>query len=65
MFTFDKIATKPTTLEIRRAIETLVNFSMFTESGEIDNMTMVSALVQKELATSMKQKAITDFLKKM
>ena len=43
-----------------------VNFSMFTESGEIGNMTMkVSALVEKELATSRKQKAITIFFKKM
>ena len=45
----DKIATKPTPLETRQAIETLVNFSMFMENGEIGNMTMkVSALVEKD-----------------
>ena len=36
----DEIATKPTPLEIRQSIETRLNFSMFTENGEIGTMVM-------------------------
>ena len=31
----DETITKPTTEEIRKAIDTLVDFSMFTQSGKI------------------------------
>ena len=55
---------KPTPEETRNAIETLVNFSMFTESGEIGDIA-VKALVEKELYRSMKQMSISDFFKKL
>ena len=32
----DETITKPTTKEIRKAIDTLVSFSMFTESGKME-----------------------------
>ena len=57
--------TKPTTVEIREAIDTLVNFSMFTESDEIGTTAMkASTLFEKELIQSMKQHQFWTFSKK-
>ena len=51
---------------MRQAIDTLLNFSMFTESGEIGTMAMkASNLFEKELCESMRQTSISDFLKKI
>ena len=57
----DKTVTKPTTEEIRKAIDTLVNFSMFTKSGEIGAIALKAAkLFEKELCESLKQTFISD-----
>ena len=57
--------TKPTAEEIRKAIDTLVDFSMFTESGEIGTMALkATKLFEKELRESMKQIFISDFFEK-
>ena len=61
----DETITKPTTEEIRKAIDTLVHFSMFTQSGEIGTIALkASKLFQKELCESMKQTFISDFFEK-
>ena len=49
----DESLTKPTTKEMRQAIDTLLNFSMFTESGEIGTIAM----------KAMRQTSISDFFK--
>ena len=47
--------TKPTTEEIHKAIDTLVDFSMFTQSGEIGTIALkAKKLFEKELCKSMK-----------
>ena len=47
--------TKPTTEEIHKAIDTLVDFSMFTQSGEIGTIVLkAKKLFEKELCKSMK-----------
>ena len=51
---------KPTTEEIRITIDTLVNFSIFRQSGEIGTIALKAAkLFEKELCESMK--LISDF----
>ena len=58
----DETVTKPTTEEVRKAIDTLVNFSMFTQSGEIGRVALnASKLFEKELCESLKQTSILDF----
>ena len=58
----DEMITKPTAEEIRKAIDTLVDFSMFTESGEIGTIALKAAkLFEKELRKSMKETFISDF----
>ena len=62
----DESLTKPTTKEMRQAIDTLLNFSMFTESGEIGTIAMkASNLFEKELCESMRQTSISDFFQKI
>ena len=52
---------KPTAEEIRKAIDTIVDFSMFTQSGEIGKIALKAAkLFEKELCESMKQTFISD-----
>ena len=52
----NEMLTNPTTEEICNAIDTHVNFSMFTESSEIGTIAMkASTLFEKELCKSMKQ----------
>ena len=61
----DETITKPTTEEIRKAIDTLVGFSMFTQSGEIGTIALKAAkLFEKELCESMKQTFISDFFER-
>ena len=61
----DETITKPTTEEIRKAIDTLVDFSMFTQSGEIGTIALKAAkLFEKELCESMRQTFISDFFEK-
>ena len=61
----DEAITKPTTEEIRKAVDTLVDFSMFTHSGEIGTTALKAAkLFEKELWESTKQTFTSDFFKK-
>ena len=61
----DGTITKPTTEEIRRAIDTLVNFSMFSQSGKIGKIALkASKLFEKELCDSVKQTFVSDFFEK-
>ena len=61
----DETLTKPKTEGFREAIDTFVNFSMFTESGEIRTIAMkASTLFEKEPCESMKQTLISNFFKK-
>ena len=51
----NEIAVKRAHQEIRKHIQTLVNFSTFTESGEIGAITLkASSLIQMELNRSMR-----------
>ena len=61
----DKTLTKPTTEEIRKTTDTLVNFLMFTENGKIGTVAMkASTLFEMELCKSMKQTSILEFFQK-
>ena len=62
----DEAITKPTTKEIiRKSIDTLVDFSMFTQSGEIGTIALKAAkLFEKELCESIKKTFISDFFEK-
>ena len=62
----DEAITKPTTEEIiRKSIDTLVDFSMFTQSGEIGTIALKAAkLFEKELCESIKKTFISDFFEK-
>ena len=56
----DETIMKPTTEEIRKTVHTLVNFSIFTQSGEIGTIASKAAkLFEKESCESMK--LISDF----
>ena len=60
----DETVTKPTTEEVCKAIDTLLNFSMFTQSGEIGRVAMnASKLFEKELCESMKETSISNFFR--
>ena len=61
----DGTITKPTTEEIRKAIDTLVNFSMFSQSCKIGTIALKAAkLLEKVLCDSMKQTFVSDFFEK-
>ena len=61
----DEVPVKPSNEEVRQAIETLLTYSLFTESGEVGAMaTKVSSVVESELTRFLKQVTITDFFKK-
>ena len=61
----DETITTTTTEEIRKAIDTLVEFSMYTQSGKIGTIALKAAkLFEKELCESMKQTVISDFFEK-
>ena len=56
---------KPTTEKNRQTIDTLVNFSIFTQSGGIGTIALkASKLFEEELCESMKQTFISDFFEK-
>ena len=60
----DETVTKPTTEEVCKAIDTLLNFSMFTQNGEIGRVAMnASKLFEKELCESMKETSISNFFR--
>ena len=60
----EDIPIKPNSQEVFRAIETLLDYSMFTNSGEIGKLaTKVSLMVEKENLKLKRQKKITDFFK--
>ena len=61
----DKTITKPTTEKIRKTIDTLVDFFIFTQCGKIVTIALKAAtLFEKELCELMKQKFISDFFEK-
>ena len=62
----DKTITKPTTEEICKAIDTLIDFSMFSQSGEIRTIALKAAKqFEKELCQLMKQHLFQTFSRKM
>ena len=61
----DETIMKPTTEKNRQTIDTLVNFSIFTQSGGIGTIVLkASKLFEEELCESMKQTFISDFFEK-
>ena len=61
----DETITKPPAEEIHKTIDTLADFSMFTQRKEIETIALKAAkLFEKELCQSMKQTFISDFLEK-
>ena len=61
----DETIMKLRTKEIRKTIDTLVDFSMFTRSGKIGRIALKAAkLFEKELCESIKQTFISDFFEK-
>ena len=60
----NEIAVKPTQQDIQQAIETPINFSMFTESVEIGAIvSKASLLIELESHCSMRQMTIVDIFK--
>ena len=58
----DDIPVKPNNQEVFREIEILLDYSMFTNSGEIDKLaTKMSSMVEKENLKLKRQKKITDY----
>ena len=56
---------KPGTVEVRNAVETLMNFSLFSISDKIRTSTIeISRLTEIELMRNLKQASIKDFLQK-
>ena len=56
---------KPGTVEVRNAVETLMNFSLFSISDKIRTSTIeISRLTEIELVRNLKQASIKDFLQK-
>ena len=61
----DETIAKPRADKLCQAIDTLVNFSMFSQIGEIGTTALKAAkLFEKELCQSMKQTFISEFFKK-
>ena len=56
---------KPGTVEVRNAVETLMNFSLFSISDKMRTSTIeISRLTEMELVRNLKQASIKDFLQK-
>ena len=56
---------KPGTVEVRYAVETLMNFSLFSISHKMQTSTIeISGLTEIELVRNLKQASIKDFLQK-
>ena len=53
---------KPTPIQLGSAIETLLDFSLFMESEEVQRCTMkISGLIENELSKNLKQASIKDY----
>ena len=60
----DKCQEKPTSIELRSAIETLMDFSFSMELEEVQRYTIkISALVENELSKNLKQAATKDYFR--
>ena len=58
----DNCLEKPTPIQLRSAIETLLDFSFFMESEEVQCCTMkISGLIENELSKNLKQASIKDY----
>ena len=58
----DNCLEKPTPIQLRSAIETLLDFSLFMESEEVQRCTMkISGLIENELSKNLKQTSIKDY----
>ena len=58
----DQSLEKPTSTQLRSAIETLLNCSFFIESDKLQRCTMeISKLIEKELSQTLKQARIKDY----
>ena len=58
----DNCLEKPTPIQLRSAIETLLDFSFFMESEEVQCCTMkISGLIENELSENLKQASIKDY----
>lgn len=62
MIVNDKCLEKPTLLELRSAIETLMDFSFLMESGKVHGYTMnISNMIENELSKNLKQASVKDY----
>ena len=60
----DKCLEKTTSIELRSAIETLMDFSFSMELGEVQRYTIkISALVENELSKKLKQAAAKEYFR--
>ena len=58
----NKVLEKPTAMQLRSGIETLLNFSLFMQSEEIQRGTLkISTLIEIELSKSLKQASIKNY----
>ena len=58
----DKRIEKPTAIELRSAIETLMDYSFFIKSEEVQHCTMkIPALVENKLSKNLKQASIKGY----
>ena len=58
----DNCLEKPTPIQLRSAIETLLDFSLFMKPEEVQRCTMkISGLIENELSKNLKQTSIKDY----
>ena len=58
----DNCLEKPPPIQLRSAIETLFDFSLFMESEKVQRCTMkISGLIEYELSKNLKQASIKDY----
>ena len=58
----NKVLEKPTAMQLRSAIKTLLDFSLFMQSEEIQRCTLkISTLIEIELSKSLKQASIKNY----
>ena len=58
----DNCQEKPTSIQLRSAIETLLDFSLFMKPEEVQRCTMkISGLIENELSKNLKQASIKDY----
>ena len=57
-----KCLEKSTLIELRSAIETLMDFSFLMESGKVQSYTMkISTMIENELSKNLKQASLKDY----